>query len=193
MIELLVCITIFWYQILIDHNGHIHSLLGQTNHIIGPSSQTPTPCVLWQSDSHVYVHGNNTARPLQMAQSWWSLRAGWNILRHSPSEIFIRYQENSRNIAAVLKLMHCVLKSECRSTACVFITSLERSIFLGIIGVQFFQTELEPVRRVSADANLKRFLAQSTRKKPTLNMGEFRMVRPIAHCLFQVRLFGPIW
>ena len=28
---------------------------------------------------------------------------------------------------------------------------------MGIRGVQFFQTELKPVRRVSADANLKRF------------------------------------
>ena len=42
-------------------------------------------------------------------------------------------------------------------TFCVLIPSSigEESIFLVITGVQLFQKELKPVRRVSADANLK--------------------------------------
>ena len=61
--------------------------------------------------------------------------------------------------------------------------------FLGITGVIFFQTELKPVRRVSADAHLKRFQHKviQARRKPTLNMGEFRVAQPIAlrlnHCV----------
>ena len=54
--------------------------------------------------------------------------------------------------------------------------------FLGITGVLFFQTELKPVRKVSADANLKRFQHKvlKARRKPTLNMGEFRVAQTIA-------------
>ena len=54
--------------------------------------------------------------------------------------------------------------------------------FSGITGVQFFQTELKLVRRVSADANLKRFQNKilQARKQPTLNMGEFIVAQPIA-------------
>ena len=53
---------------------------------------------------------------------------------------------------------------------------------MGITGVQFFQTELKPVRRVIADANLERFQHKVilARRKPTLNMGEFRVAQPIA-------------
>ena len=42
---------------------------------------------------------------------------------------------------------------------CVFIPSPVRDVstFLVITGVQFFRTELKPVRKVSEDANLKRF------------------------------------
>ena len=46
---------------------------------------------------------------------------------------------------------------------------------LGITGVQFYQTELRPVRRANANANLDRFQHNVilARRKPTLNMGEY--------------------
>ena len=52
---------------------------------------------------------------------------------------------------------------------------------MGITGVPFFQTELKPVRRVHADANLERFQHKVilARKKSTLNMDEFRVAQPI--------------
>ena len=53
---------------------------------------------------------------------------------------------------------------------------------MGITGVQFYQTELRPVRRANANANLDRFQHNVilARRKPTLNMGEFRVAQPIA-------------
>ena len=164
MIELLDWITIFWYQILLDHNGHIHSLSGQTNHIILPSSQTPTHWVLWQSDSPVYVHCTNTIkRQLFTDGSILVKPEGWMKYLTPPLLTWNSYQVAGKqpNISALLMLMHCVLESECHFTACVFIPSptREESPFWGIIGFQFFQTEMKPGRRVGA--NLKRFLAQS--------------------------------
>ena len=55
--------------------------------------------------------------------------------------------------------------------------------FLVIIGAQFFQTELKPVRRVSAVANLKKFKHNFFKyyRKPTLNMGDFRVAQPITN------------
>ena len=46
---------------------------------------------------------------------------------------------------------------------------------MGITRVQLFQIELKPVRKVSGDANLKRFQHKifHLKKNPTLNMGEF--------------------
>ena len=47
-----------------------------------------------------------------------------------------------------------------------------------IIGAQFFQTELKPVRRDSAVANLKKvkqFFFKIYYRKPNLNMGDFRV------------------
>ena len=66
---------------------------------------------------------------------------------------------------------------------CVFIYSpvREGSTFLVLTGFQLFRKELTPVRKVSADVNLKRFqhkLLKASRK-PTLNMGEFRVAEPI--------------
>ena len=58
--------------------------------------------------------------------------------------------------------------------------------FWGITGVQFFPIKLKPVRRVSADANVKRFQRKvfQTRRKPTLNMGreEFLMTKATKFC-----------
>ena len=52
-----------------------------------------------------------------------------------------------------------VFLPQARHSYCVFIPSpvREGSTFLVITGVQFFQTELKSVRKVSADANLKKF------------------------------------
>ena len=57
---------------------------------------------------------------------------------------------------------------------------------MGIIGVQFFQIELNPVRRVNANANMKRTQNKvlKARRKPTLNMCEFRVAQPIARGIF---------
>ena len=59
----------------------------------------------------------------------------------------------------------------------------EGSTFMVITWVQLFQPDLKPVRRVSADANLKIFQPKvyKARRKPTLSMGEFRVAQPIAH------------
>ena len=48
----------------------------------------------------------------------------------------------------------------------------------------FYQTQLKPVRRVSADANLKIFQQQVFQawRKQALNMGEFRVAQPLVHC-----------
>ena len=74
-------------------------------------------------------------------------------------------------------LVHCVC-------VCVYPFSREGGInpILGITEVQFFQTELRPVMRVSADPNLNRFHQKElkARRKPTINMGEFRVAKPIA-------------
>ena len=51
----------------------------------------------------------------------------------------------------------------------------QESPFLGITGVQFFQTELKTVKMVIADANLK---VLKTRRTPSQNMGEFIVARP---------------
>ena len=53
---------------------------------------------------------------------------------------------------------------------------------LMITGVQFFQTELKTVRKVSADANLKRFQHKIlwARRKTTIYIGEYRVAQPIA-------------
>ena len=61
----------------------------------------------------------------------------------------------------------------------------EGSTFLVITGVYFFQTELKLVRKVSADANLKRYQHKVlyARRKLTQNIGEFRVVEHIAHSL----------
>ena len=50
-------------------------------------------------------------------------------------------------------------------------------VFSLIIGVQFFQIELKPVRKFSADAILKRFQDNIlyAGREPTLNMGQFRV------------------
>ena len=63
-----------------------------------------------------------------------------------------------------MSFVHCLLPvTQCAVFAvgeqCVFISShvREGSTFLVIIGVQLFQTELKLVRKVSADANLKRY------------------------------------
>ena len=67
---------------------------------------------------------------------------------------------------------------------CVFIPSPKRegSTFLVITGVKFLQTELKPVRKVSADANLKRFHHKllSARKKSTIQIDEYRVAKPRA-------------
>ena len=64
----------------------------------------------------------------------------------------------------IMSFVHRLLPvTECAVFAvgeqCVFIPSpvREGSTFLVIIGVQLFQTELKLVRKVSADANLKRY------------------------------------
>ena len=55
--------------------------------------------------------------------------------------------------------------------------------FLVITGVQFFLIDLNTVRRVKVNANLKKFQHKifSDKKKLTLNMGESRVAEPIAH------------
>ena len=72
---------------------------------------------------------------------------------------------------------------------CVFIPSPigEGSTFLLTTGVKFFPTELKPVRRFSADVDLKRFQHKvfKARRKPTPNIGEFTVAQPIAHIMLE--------
>ena len=52
---------------------------------------------------------------------------------------------------------------------------------MGITSVKFVQTELQPVRRVIADANLDRFQHKKclTKRNTSLNMGDFKVAQPI--------------
>ena len=56
------------------------------------------------------------------------------------------------------------------------------STFFGDQRVKIFCIELKPVRRVSTDITLKRFQQNvlKARRKPPLNMGEFRVAQLIA-------------
>ena len=70
---------------------------------------------------------------------------------------------------------------------CVFIPSpvMEGSTFLVIAGVQFFLIELKPIRKFSANANLKRFQHKvfklgENQIKPSVNLegGENTLIYP---------------
>ena len=67
---------------------------------------------------------------------------------------------------------------------CMFIPSpvREGSTICGDHRVLLICIELKPVRRVIADANLKRFQHKvfEARREPTLNIGELRVAQPIA-------------
>ena len=58
----------------------------------------------------------------------------------------------------------------------------EGSTICGDHRVLLICIELKPVRRVIADANLKRFQHKvfEARREPTLNIGELRVAQPIA-------------
>ena len=62
-----------------------------------------------------------------------------------------------------------------------------------ITGVQFCQTELKPVRRVSADGNLNRFQNKVllARRKPVLKRGEVRLLLKTVFSFF--RLFNYLY
>ena len=72
---------------------------------------------------------------------------------------------------------------------------IEETTFLVITGVEFFQTQLKPVRRFSADTNLKRFQHKVllTRRKAPLTMGEFRVAQPIAIGFNYLNIIVLLW
>ena len=101
----------------------------------------------WIISLHFWRQADLYTKTFQVARRCWTF---WNYGKNS------RYSPSSLNCAIYTFILNHRFS---KLLVCMFITSpvREGSTFLVIWGVQLFQTELKLVRRVSVDANLKRF------------------------------------